>query len=85
MFYNCESLSSIDLGNFETVQIKDMSRMFYNCYNLKYLDISGFQIKSDLNVTLFENIPNKGIIKIKQSFLKKINDKDLIEWDKILI
>lgn len=42
MFYECNSLTSIDLRNFDTSQTSDMSNMFYGCRSLQKLDVSGF-------------------------------------------
>ena len=42
MFYNCYSLTSLDLSNFNTANVTDMGTMFYNCYSLTSLDLSSF-------------------------------------------
>ena len=42
MFSNCSSLKELDLSNFNTNKVTDMSYMFYNCSSLKKLDISNF-------------------------------------------
>ena len=34
MFYNCNSLTSLDLSNFNTQNVTDMSYMFSNCNSL---------------------------------------------------
>ena len=34
MFYGCSSLKQLDLSNFITSNVKDMSYMFYNCLSL---------------------------------------------------
>ena len=34
MFYKCSSLTSLNLSNFNTNNVKDMSGMFYGCRNL---------------------------------------------------
>ena len=48
MFYNCSSLTNLDVSGFKTDNVSDMSWMFYGCSNLTNLDVSGF--KTD-NVT----------------------------------
>ena len=53
MFYNCESLISVNLYDCKTNYVKDMSYMFYNCLSLSYLDISKWNI---YNVTDMNNI-----------------------------
>ena len=42
MFYNCESLSQLDVSGFDTKNVKDMSHMFYGCKLLTKLDVSEF-------------------------------------------
>ncbi len=41
-FYDMENLTSVDLSEFNTSQVTDMSYMFTLCYNLGNLDLSGF-------------------------------------------
>ena len=38
MFYNCSSLDSLNLSNFNTPNVTDMSYMFYNCSSLDSLN-----------------------------------------------
>ena len=42
MFYDCNSIISLNLSTFDTSKVTDMSYMFGNCHNLKYLDIPNF-------------------------------------------
>ena len=42
MFYDCKSLSSLNVGNFNTANVTDMSYMFNNCSSLTSLDLSNF-------------------------------------------
>ena len=42
MFYECGSLTSLDLSNFDTSKITSMSNMFSNCNKLTILDVSNF-------------------------------------------
>ena len=39
---NCSSLEKLDLSNFNTSNVTDMSSMFQNCSALKKLDLSCF-------------------------------------------
>ena len=43
MFYNCSSLTSLDLSGFKTDNVTDMGYMFSGCYDLTSLDLSGFK------------------------------------------
>ena len=43
MFDGCESLSSINLANFNTSKVTALNHMFYNCKNLTTLDLTSFK------------------------------------------
>ena len=34
MFYDCKNVDSLDIKDFNTNLVEDMSYMFYNCINL---------------------------------------------------
>ena len=42
MFFNCKSLSSIDLSNFNIQNVTNMEYMFNGCKSLSSLDLSDF-------------------------------------------
>ena len=42
MFYYCDELTSIDLSNFDTSKVDDMSSIFSFCFSLTSLDLSSF-------------------------------------------
>ena len=42
MFCCCSSLKELNLSNFNTKNVNNMSRMFWYCISLKELDISNF-------------------------------------------
>ena len=42
MFYNCSSLTSLNVSNFNTDNVKDMSFMFSSCSSLSSLNLSNF-------------------------------------------
>ena len=46
MFGYCRSLKNIDLGGFNTANVKNMERMFYNCDSLTSLDLSSFNTEN---------------------------------------
>jgi len=46
MFYNCTSLTSLDVSGFDTSSATSMSEMFRNCTSLTSLDVSGFDTSS---------------------------------------
>ena len=46
MFFNCSSLTSLDLSNFNTEKVTDMSHMFLNCSSLTSLDVTNFDTQN---------------------------------------
>ena len=42
MFYNCYSLTALDVSSFDTSKVTDMGAMFERCSGLTALDVSGF-------------------------------------------
>jgi surface protein len=42
MFYNCSSLTSLDVSSFDTHNVTDMGTMFGKCSSLTTLDLSSF-------------------------------------------
>ena len=42
MFTACSRLTSLDVSNFDTSKVTNMSRMFANCSSLTSLDVSSF-------------------------------------------
>ena len=53
MFYNCNSLESLDLSTFNTTNVTDMTGMFYNCNALTSLNVSNFKTN---NVTFMSGM-----------------------------
>ena len=46
MFSSCSALTTLDVSNFDTKNVTDMSYMFYNCPALTPLDVSKFDTKN---------------------------------------
>ena len=65
MFCDCNSITSLDLSNFDTSNVKEMYSMFYYCSNLT--TIKGvIDMKSCTDYSLmFENCPKLSGVKIK--------------------
>ena len=42
MFWQCQGLTSINLTNFDTSEVKNMKQIFYGCKNLTILDLTSF-------------------------------------------
>ena len=78
MFYNCKSLTNLDLSNFNTQNVTDMRSMFYNCKSLTSLDLSNFNT---------QNVTDKGWMFFGCELLKKENiitkDKKLLKEFKL--
>ena len=56
VFINCESLTSLDLTNFDTSNLTTMQDMFYGCNNLKTLDLSSFDTSKVTGTVAKQNI-----------------------------
>ena len=46
MFYQCSSLTSLDVSNFNTQNVTTTSNMFYQCSSLTSLDVSNFNTQN---------------------------------------
>ena len=46
MFGWCEKLTSLDVSNFKTGKVTNMSLMFPGCYSLKSIDLSEFDTRN---------------------------------------
>ena len=69
MFYNCKSLNTLNVKNFNTENCSYFCSMFEGCINLKYIDVSNFDTSSYNSIkNMFKNCEN--ITKI-----------DMINWD----
>ena len=55
MFYECSSLSSIDLSNFNTSNVTNMSGMFNRCSSLSSINLSKFDTSNvkDMNAVFY--------------------------------
>lgn len=60
MFSGCSNLKHLDLSNFNTNEVLDMSEMFSGCSNLIYLDITEFNMSKI--IISEDNILNNVII-----------------------
>ena len=56
MFAYCNGLTSLDVSNLDTSNVKFMNAMFYYCYGLTSLDLSSFNTSSVTNMNeMFRN------------------------------
>ena len=55
MFFNCESLKSLDLSSFNTEKVEGMGAMFIQCKSLTSLDLTSFNTANVVNMAgMFE-------------------------------
>ena len=47
MFRGCSSLKELNLNNFNTNNVTDMSYMFYGCSSLKELNLNNFNTNNE--------------------------------------
>ena len=59
MFYNCGSLKSLDISNFNTSEVTNMRGMFYHCIGLTSLDLSHLNTsKVSIMISMFQSCFN---------------------------
>ena len=51
MFHNCSSLKELNLNNFNTNNVTNMSFMFYGCSSLKELNLNNFNTDNVTNMS----------------------------------
>ena len=55
MFYGCVHVNEIDLSNFNTSEITDMSNMFRSCFSLTYINLTNFDTSKIIDMkSMFE-------------------------------
>ena len=81
MFYNCTSLTSLDLSGFDTSKVTYIQSMFYNCINLEYINLNNFYENIlEYYETIFYNVSENVVICIKENnnqkkIIPQINNK----------
>ena len=50
MFADCQKLKTLDLFNFDTSDVTDLSLVFYQCYNLESLNLEGWDTSNVTNM-----------------------------------
>ena len=75
MFNGCSALSSLDLSNFNTAIVTNMSYMFFNCANLSSLDLSNFNtaIVSDMSL-MFCGCQKLSSLDLSNFYTKEVRD-----------
>ena len=77
MFYNCESLTSIDMSNIYNKKGQYYYEMFYGCKNLKLINLEGFNTEYSgyYNYDIFVNVPRDAQIIVDNIFYKSISEQ----------
>ena len=76
MFCYCSSLTYLDLSNFNTNNVKDMSYMFCDCSSLTSLNLSNFNTNNVTNMSYMFSGVNKEKCKLiceNDRILKEFN------------
>ena len=79
MFNDCSTLSSLDLSNFNTAKVRDMSYMFYRCSALSSLDLSNFNTAIVTNMSyMFFNCANLSSLDLSNFNTAIVSDMSLM-------
>ena len=75
MFFDCISLESLNLSNFNTENVTNMSGMFHNCSSLEKLDLSKFDTSNVTNMRyMFHNCSSLTSLDLKNFNTNKVTD-----------
>jgi surface protein len=76
MFYDCESLESLDVSRFDTSHVIDMSYMFSGLENLKSLNLSNFDTSELTNIKgMFSSWKRNVFLDLTGFNLEKFDDQ----------
>ena len=82
MFFCCESLSSIDLSNFNTQNVTNMEYMFYNCNSLLSIDLSNFNTQNVTNMRyMFYNCKSLSSIDLSNFNTQNVTNMESMFYD----
>ena len=75
MFRNMSSLTTLDLSDFDTSQVTNMSYMFFNTSSLTLLDLSNFDTSQVMNMdSMFRGMTNLTTIDLSNFDTSKVED-----------
>ena len=75
MFCDCEFLINIDLSNFKTEKIKNMSDLFRGCKSLTYINLSKFNTKNIIDMSnMFYDCKSLTYLNLSNFNSKKVTD-----------
>ncbi len=82
MFYDCTSLTTLDLSNFNTSKVTDMIGMFEACSGLTTLDISNFDTSNVENVSsMFDGCSNLTTLDVSNFNTSNVTDMSWMFYD----
>ena len=76
MFFDCNSLTKIDLSNFNTENVTDMNHMFHGCDSLSNVNLSNFNTEKVTNMSCMFNGCNS-LTNIDLSYFNTKNITDM--------
>ena len=75
MFSSCKQIKKIDLSNFKTNEVTDMSYMFDFCTNLKEINLSNLNTKNVKNMSnMFSRCANLSLINTSSFNIQKVDE-----------
>ena len=75
MFYNCKSLTKLDVRNFDTSKVTNMGGMFFDCICLTELDVSNFNTSNVTDMLgMFSNCENLTSIDVSRFDTSNVTD-----------
>ena len=78
MFYNCNSLTKLDLKNFNTTNVTDMHSMFYECSRLTELNVSSFNTTNVTRMSyMFYKCSNLVSLNLSSFNFEKVEVEDI--------
>lgn len=77
MFYNCSSLSNVDVSHFNTGNVTSMYRLFYGCISLVSIDVSNFNTNNVTNLgSMFDRCSNLSTIDVSRFNTSNVTDME---------
>ena len=71
---NNPALTSLDLSNYDTINVVNMMNLFKGCTNLEYINIKNFEENENLDISnMFVNMPSNAVICLNKTKTPKIS------------
>ncbi|MBO5612945.1 MAG: BspA family leucine-rich repeat surface protein [Prevotella sp.] len=82
MFYNCRSLTNLNLSTFDTQNVMDMSEMFYGCTNLTSLNLNDFDTKNVTDMSfMFDGCSNLRTLDLSSFNTQNVTDMSFMFFE----